>query len=258
MRTLIQLPQKLRAVIEALSQKGWRPIIVGGAVRNAIVGAPITDFDIEVFGPDFPTLREALSPFSTHIIAEKTFGVIKLPELRADFSLPRLEMKTGPGYCGFTLSFPEKMTYSQAAKRRDFTINSIGYDPQTLAVIDPYKGQKDLKNKVLRHVSDAFEEDPLRVLRAIQFAARFNLTMAQETIVLCQKMSKSLSELSREKWLEELKKWLVAPYPQRGLDIAKQVGLITLYPEIASLYCLVVDKLGPRPDAVSYDNHKTF
>ena len=125
---------------------------------------------------------------------------------------------------------------AEAAARRDFTINAIAYDPFTGALIDPHGGQADLKARVLRHTSAAFGEDPLRVLRAVQLAARFDLTLAPETAALCRSIADSFAELPVERVWAEWEKWAVkSAKPSRGLTVLEETGWLRHFPEIAAL-----------------------
>lgn len=179
------IPGELRAMLDAVRRVG-RPRLVGGGVRDWLLGLTSEDFDIEVGGIDFEKLQRALAPFGATDVVGRSFGVIKVRGATSgvvyDFSLPRRESKTGAGHRGFAVAPDPLLSDAEAAARRDFTINAIAYDPFSGEVIDPHGGRADLQAKLLRHTSAAFVEDPLRVLRAFQFAARFDLTLAPETV----------------------------------------------------------------------------
>lgn len=233
----ITLPDTLQPIIDALDRAQITPIIVGGYVRDALLGQPGKDIDIELYGTStLDTLSPILDSFGPLNAVGKSFGVLKLQHagLEIDFALPRTESKTGAGHKGFHVKHSGDMSFEEAASRRDFTINSMGWNPTTQTLLDPYNGQEDLKNRRLRHVSDAFSEDPLRVLRGVQFAARFDCTMDTETQALCQQQD--LSELPKERLLDEWAKLLLkARKPSVGLTLMKDLGLLKYYPELAAL-----------------------
>jgi len=234
----MQLPADLRTLLDAVRRVG-RPRLVGGGVRDWLLGLTPKDFDVEVAGVDFDTLHRALVPFGATDVIGRSFGVIKVRGeggAEYDFSLPRRESKTGAGHRGFAVAPDPGLSDAEAAARRDFTINAIAYDPFTGALIDPHGGQADLKARVLRHTSAAFVEDPLRVLRAVQLAARFDLTLAPETAALCRSIADSFAELPVERVWGEWEKWAVKSVkPSRGLAVLEETGWLRHFPEIAAL-----------------------
>ena len=235
----LQLPADLRAMLDAVRRVG-RPRLVGGGVRDWLLGLEPKDFDIEVAGVDFETLHRALAPFGSTDIVGRSFGVIKARNrtigTEYDFSLPRRESKTGAGHRGFAVVPDPALSDAEAAARRDFTVNAIALDPFTLEVIDPHGGQADLRARVLRHTGAAFVEDPLRVLRAMQLAARFDFTLAPETAALCRSISAAFTELPVERVWGEWEKWaLKAAKPSRGLAVLEESGWLRHFPEIAVL-----------------------
>jgi tRNA nucleotidyltransferase (CCA-adding enzyme) len=233
------LPADLRAMLDAVRRFG-RPRLVGGGVRDWLIGLEAKDYDIEVAGVDFETLHRALAPFGATDVVGRSFGVIKVRSAATgaeyDFSLPRRESKTGAGHRGFAVEPDPTLSDAEAAARRDFTLNSIAWDPFTGETIDPHHGQADLKAQVLRHTSAAFVEDPLRVLRAFQLAARFDFTLAPETAALCRSIVDTYSELPVERVWSECEKWSVkAVRPSRGLEVLEETGWLKHFPEIAVL-----------------------
>ncbi len=230
-------PAELIPVLEAICTIG-RPKLVGGCVRDWLLGQRSDDFDIEVSGTDFATLHRVLQPFGSTDVVGRSFGVIKL-YIRGrcyDFSLPRRESKTGAGHRGFAVEPDPTLSDAEAAARRDFTLNSIGYDPFAQKLIDPHNGVRDLKAGILRHTSPAFIEDPLRVLRAFQLAARFDLELAPETVDLCRQIQASGRELPVERIWGEWAKWAEKSVrPSRGLHILGETGWLTHFPEVAAL-----------------------
>ena len=233
----LKVPHQLRPVIEALDNMGFKPILVGGYIRDSLLGSPGKDIDIEVHGADsLDALTKTLGTFGSVNQVGKSFGVLKLSlgNLDIDISLPRIEAKTGLGHRGFHVKHFADISFKEAAKRRDFTINSMGWDPIRNEILDPYNGAKDLQDRILRHVSSAFSEDPLRVLRGIQFAARFQFKMCKETQKLCRLLD--LSELPKERLLDEWRKLLLkAEKPSIGLELLKELDQLKNYPELEKL-----------------------
>jgi len=232
------LPDDLRAMLASVRRAG-RPRLVGGGVRDWLLGLAPKDFDIEVAGIDFEGLGRALSPFGPTDVVGRSFGVIKVrgeSGSEYDFSLPRRESKTGAGHRGFAVEPDPGLGDAEAAARRDFTVNAIAIDPFTGARVDPFNGEADLRARVLRHTSAAFSEDPLRVLRAFQLAARFDFTLAPETASLCREMSPAFAELPVERIWGEWDKWAVkSARPSRGLEVLEQTGWMRHFPEVAAL-----------------------
>lgn len=212
--------------------------LVGGGVRDWLLDVPGKDFDIEVFGVGYGNLVAALSRWGRADLVGRSFGVVKLTVggETFDFSLPRLDSKVAPGHTGFAVEFDPALTPQDAAARRDFTINSLMYDPRTGELLDFFGGAADLKQRVLRHTSEAFVEDPLRVLRGMQFAGRFNLTAAPETLALCRSIANSYSELPLERVREEWFKWASkSTHPSAGLHFLRDSGWLRHFPEAALL-----------------------
>jgi tRNA nucleotidyltransferase (CCA-adding enzyme) len=239
MKSALQLPPDLRAILDAVRRVG-RPRLVGGGVRDWLLGLTSKDFDIEVGGVDFETLQRTLAPFGATDVVGRSFGVIKVRSAATaaeyDFSLPRRESKTGAGHRGFAVAPDPALSDADAAARRDFTVNAIALDPFTGAIIDPHGGQRDLDARVLRHTSAAFVEDPLRVLRGFQLAARFDFTLAPETAALCRSIADTCRELPLERIWGEWNKWATkAARPSRGLDVLEQTDWLKHFPEVAAL-----------------------
>lgn len=234
----MKIPSSLTAALQALRSAGGRPHLTGGCVRDWQLGLQPKDFDVEVFGLDYEKMGRALAPFGPTDLVGRSFGVLKLrlDGLEYDFSLPRRESKTGAGHRGFAIAPDPDLTEADAAARRDFTINALAYDPLADRLIDPHGGIADLKKKILRHTSDAFAEDPLRVLRGMQLAARFDLTMAPETVALCRSIRDSFKELPVERVWAEWDKWAtLAVKPSAGLVVLKDTKWIILFNEVAAI-----------------------
>ncbi len=256
----IQLPADLRAMLEAVRTVG-RPRLVGGGVRDWLLGLPPKDFDLEVAGSTFEALHRALQRFGSTDVIGRSFGVIKVRSRATgaeyDFSLPRRESKTGAGHRGFAVEPDPTLSDADAAARRDFTLNAIALDPFTGALIDPHGGQRDLQARVLRHTSAAFSEDPLRVLRAVQLAARFDFSLAPETAALCRSMVNALSELPAERVWGEWEKWASKSIrPSRGLTVLEETAWLQHFPEIAALRGTSQDpEWHPEGDVFTHTQH---
>lgn len=239
-RPLIKAVQELaRAVADVDPDPEYAPqqpsaVIVGGYVRDLHLGLHPKDADVEVYGVAPAKLKELLERLfgSTKDVGE-AFGIIKIPlesGLELDVSIPRRESKVGKGHTGFLVDSDPSMTIKDAALRRDFTVNALAMDPVTGVVYDPYGGLEDLKNKVLR-VTDAerFQDDPLRVLRAMQFIARLGFTVDAKSEELMREMvgRGDLEELARERVTEEFEKLLFKGVrPSVGIKFARKNGII--------------------------------
>jgi len=255
----MKLPPPLLAALSALRSAGGRPRLVGGCVRDWLLGLEPKDFDVEVFGLDFDRMGRALAPFGPTDLVGRSFGVLKvrLEGSEYDFSLPRRESKTGAGHRGFAVAPDPELTEAEAAARRDFTINAIAYDPLENRLIDLHGGADDLKRRILRHTGPAFVEDPLRVLRGFQLAARFELTLAPETAALGRAISDSYSELAVERVWGEWDKWATkAVKPSCGIAVLKQTGWLRHFPEIAALDGVPQEpEWHPEGDVLIHTNH---
>ena len=234
----IPLPAELEAPCKVIAQRvetlGGRAVLVGGCVRDALLGKTPKDIDIEVFGVSPDRLEAALKQDFAVDIVGKAFGVLKLKKHPIDVSIPRRESKTGLGHTGFAIEGDPNMSFEEAAARRDFTVNAISWNPCTQELIDPYKGQVDLEKGILRHTSDQFAEDPLRVLRAMQFVGRFELSVAPETLALCQSIEPE--DLPKERIFEEWKKLILKSVkPSLGMTFLKDCGWVKYYPELEAL-----------------------
>jgi tRNA nucleotidyltransferase (CCA-adding enzyme) len=216
-----------------------RAYLVGGCVRDWLLGIENKDYDLEVFGLSYEQLAAALSQWGKVDLVGRSFGVVKLTTAQRrtyDFSIPRRDSKTAAGHKGFEIAFDPNLTLKEAAARRDFTINALMFDPREQRLLDFFGGSSDLKNRVLRHTSRAFPEDPLRVLRGMQFAARFQLRAAPETIRLARGIRHTYPELARERVREEWFKWAEkSVVPSLGLQFLVETEWIQHFPEIAAI-----------------------
>jgi tRNA nucleotidyltransferase (CCA-adding enzyme) len=216
-------------------------MLVGGCVRDAIIGAghAAKDIDIEVYGLTFAAVAEALSQAGRVDEVGKSFGVLKIRagETDLDVNVPRRERKVSTGHRGFEV-FPDmSLSFAEASARRDFTMNAILLDPETGEVVDCHGGTADIRAGILRHTSAAFAEDPLRVLRAVQFAARFGFTLAPETAALCRSLADSYAELPVERvWVEFEKIGTKGRHLSAALTVLADTGWERHFPQIASLH----------------------
>lgn len=230
-----QIPEKVIKLAEAVRAEGGRALLVGGCVRDALMGEQPKDWDVEVYGVEPARLRQLLEDFGRVDAVGEAFTVYKVGH-DLDVSLPRRERKTGRGHRAFVIEGDPTMTIEEAAQRRDFTINAILQDPRTGEILDPYNGRVDLQNKILRAVSrETFAEDSLRVLRAAQFAARFEFGIAPETVELCRSID--LTDLPRERIWGEMEKLLLrARHPSIGFRWLHEFGAFDqLFPELKAL-----------------------
>ena len=226
--------QAVREIAEMLAARGGRALLVGGCVRDTLLGQEGKDYDIEVHGLSVDDIRSVLETRFPLDLVGASFGVLKVHHYDIDIALPRVENKTGAGHRGFMIETVPDLNYAEAAARRDFTINAIMMDPLTQEIIDPWHGQEDMKAGILRHISEHFGEDPLRVLRCMQFAARFEFAVAPETLTLCAELSQD--ELPKERLATEWEKLLLkGAKPSLGLKFLRDCGWIRYYPELEAL-----------------------
>jgi tRNA nucleotidyltransferase (CCA-adding enzyme) len=223
-------------IARAVKAAGGRAFLVGGLVRDRLMGAsePARDLDVEVYGIEGAALRALLEKLGPVKTVGEAFAVYKIGDV--DVSIPRRDSKTGEGHKGFTVTGDPSMTIEEAARRRDFTINAILRDPLTEEVLDPFRGVDDLKARRLRAVDPStFVEDSLRVLRGMQFAARFEFSIDPATVTLCRTIS--LKDLPAERiWGEFEKLLLRARRPSIGLAAALDLGVIDqLFPDLKAL-----------------------
>jgi tRNA nucleotidyltransferase (CCA-adding enzyme) len=232
---MLKPPDKIIELARIVAARGGRAMLVGGCVRDELMGLEPKDWDLEIYGIEPLALRQILNGFGEVNAVGEAFTVYKIgPEL--DVALPRRERKTGRGHKGFVVEGDKDMPFEEAARRRDFTINAIMQDPLTGEIIDCYGGQHDIENKLLRVVApETFAEDSLRVLRAAQFAARFGFEIEPETAALCRAID--LTDLPKERIWGELEKLLLkAARPSLGLRYFYDLGIAEqLFPELVAL-----------------------
>ena len=235
---MLEMPATLDAVVKDIESVQGSAYVVGGAVIDAIQGRKVKDWDVEVYGIALDELITVLSKHGAANYVGKCFGVVKLRtgDHEYDFNLPRRETKTGQGHKDFEMEFDPALTPVEAAERRDLTINSMFYDLSTGILNDPFGGLDDLNHGVLRHTSEKFKEDPLRVLRIMQLLPRKGKSVAPETIELCKSMIDEHCHLPKERLYEEWVKLLIkAQRPSLGLNFLVDCGWIVHYPELEVL-----------------------
>ncbi|CAN5582281.1 hypothetical protein BH18ACI1_BH18ACI1_15350 [soil metagenome] len=231
----MKLPEKITKLAELIKQNGGRAMLVGGSVRDELMGVEPKDWDVEIYGIEPSKLKEILDLFGKVNAVGEAFTVYKIDN-DLDVSLPRRERKVSRGHKGFIVEGDKDMSFEEAAKRRDFTINAILKDVLTGEIVDIYGGRADIERKLIRHVSsETFAEDSLRVLRAAQFAARFEFDIASETIEICRQID--VTDLPKERiWGEFEKLLLKARKPSIGLQWLYDLGVVKqIFPELEAL-----------------------
>lgn len=238
---LIDITPETREVLDALRAAGGRPLIVGGAVRDGLLsrtqGGTVDpmDVDIEVYGLSKEEVRKAL-PGDVNEFGQ-AFGVFNTSLNGQDFdvALPRQDNKTGDGHRGFVVETDPNMPFEVAFARRDFTMNAMGWDEATGELVDPLGGREDLEAGVLRHPSNHFSEDPLRVLRGVQFAGRFNMELAPETAELCREMAPAFHQLHKDGiWKQFRKLSTEGTHISKALEALHASGWESHFPGLAA------------------------
>lgn len=228
---------KLAAEIaQKVKHYGGEAYFVGGFVRDALMKRENKDIDMEVHGVAPETLEKILDSIGKRISIGESFGIYALKGCGLDIAMPRKENVTGKGHRDFDVFTDPFLGTEKAAKRRDFTINALMQNVLTGEIVDHFGGRRDLENGIIRHVnSESFTEDPLRVLRAAQFSARFGFTVAEQTLGLCRTID--LSFLSKERvYGEMLKALLKAPKPSVFFEVLRETNALSVwFPELQSL-----------------------
>ena len=228
------LREALHRIEHTIRRGGGRAWLVGGCVRDLMLGFQPRDLDIEVLGLPPGQVHALLADrFSVQFVGN-VFQVFKLQGLPIDLSIPFRVLTDDTSLPGLLRQADPGMPIDEALGRRDFTINAMAWDPDSLELRDPFNGRGDLDSRILRHSSSRFAEDPLRVLRGMQLSARFELTVAPETVDLCRTLSQE--GLPRERLWEEWKKLLLqGRKPSLGLQFLRHCGWLRFYPELAAL-----------------------
>ncbi len=239
-----RLAREVRALPPLRADVPPRALLVGGFVRDALLGRDSTNADVEIYGVPADTLEAllaALFPVRVNTVG-RSFGVFKVSLAAAvelDVAIPRLDSKTGAGHRGFAVDGDPFLGFAEASRRRDFTVNALACDPLTGEILDAHGGLGDLAGRVLRAVDPrTFPDDPLRVWRAFQFTARLGFGLDPDTVLLLSSMVRrgDLAELSRERVTDEIEKLLTAAKPSVGLAAARATGAIaTSFPELEAL-----------------------
>ncbi len=234
------LPRAVAPLFDRVRERGGRALLVGGCVRDLLLEREVKDLDVEVYNLESDSLRDILGELGSVNLVGQSFAVFKFKprknrRLEIDVSLPRRDRKTGVGHRGFTVFYDPRLSFEEASRRRDLTVNSILYDPLSQEFIDPHDGLRDIRLGLLRAVDpDTFVEDSLRVLRVAQLAARLEFQVDPATIELCRSLD--LTDLPAERIREEMFKLLKAARPSVGLRLLDQMrALVQLFPELAAL-----------------------
>ena len=247
---------KAKIIADKLKNSGASScLLIGGCVRDHLLNVDSKDIDLEVYGLSYNQIVEALSNDFRVDMVGKSFGVLKVGH-EIDVSIPRRESKKGIGHKGFEIEVDPTMTVAEAIRRRDFTINSIAMDFEG-NIIDPLNGRIDLQKKILKACSEAYVEDPLRVLRGMQFAGRFGLKMDSDTIAMSKKILPEYDTLAKERIFEEWKKWAVkSKFPKMGLDILLKTSWIEKYPILVTMKKTPQDPVWhPEGDVLTHTGH---
>lgn len=248
----LKLEPEIIKLMQKLNYRGNQCLVIGGAVRDSILGIEAKDIDIEVYGISYEDLMKFLSQYGKVDLVGQKFGVIIFNpyngKMKYDFSIPRTESKIGVGHNAFNILLDSNLSIKDASERRDFSFNALAYDPIEDQIYDYFGGLDDLKNKIIRHTSDAFSEDYLRILRCFQFQARLDFTIHPDTITLMKKMltdnPNEFRELAIERVGEEWLKW-----SEKGIrhdlifKFMRDTGLIDFYPELKALKETPQDKI---------------
>lgn len=229
------VPEIVLALAKRVDAAGGRAMLNGGCVRDELMGVEPKDWDVEVYGVGPERLVEIVGEFGEVNAVGESFAVYKVGN-DLDVSIPRRERKSGNGHRGFVIEGDPSMSFEEACRRRDFTVNAILKDAITGEIVDPFGGRRDIERKVLRMVSrETFGEDSLRVLRACQFAARFEFSVDAETVEMCKSIG--VTDLPKERvWGEFEKLLLLARQPSIGMKLLYEFGVFRqLFPEIEAL-----------------------
>jgi len=255
---MIDYPNKLNIIFDKLLNNSIKPIIVGGYIRDFLLQIESKDIDIELYGINsFSKLEDILEEFGDVNSVGKSFGVCKLKvdDLDLDFSFARSDSKIDKGHKGFEIKVDSSLDFKTATSRRDFTINAIGYDIETKEILDPFNGLEDLKNRILRAVDiDKFADDPLRILRAVQFSSRFNLSIENKLFIVCKRMIKNslLDELPKERIFIEIQKLLLkSSIPSLGFKLLNSLGGFNYFTEFKSTSLQNLKKMYKAIDTMS-------
>jgi len=248
-------------IARLVKANGGRALIVGGWVRDFLLGVPSNDIDLEVFGLTEYQVRTIIARNYQFNEVGQAFGVLKVKVPNSDevidVSLPRKEVKTGDGHRGFSVEIDPYMSFFDASRRRDLTINSMGYDPLEGTIIDPHGGKNDIEYGWIKHTSDAFYEDPLRVLRVARFAAKYDFYVTLATMQACQNMENMADYLPSERlWMEMEKTMLQTNWPSRFFRELNYYKWLRIFPEVKALIGVEQDcEWHPEGDVFEHTMH---
>lgn len=221
-------------LIQAIISAGGVPYLIGGSVRDRIMGVDAQDMDVEVHGLSQDAFERVLNAHGHVNLVGKHFGVYVVDGM--DVSLPRAEISTGDGHTAFSIDIDPHMGIVAASRRRDFTMNAVSYNLLTNEIVDPFGGEDDIHMRILRMVDmRTFGDDPLRVLRGMQFASRFDMIMDHMTVVACQGMRSQFASLPVERVWAEWLKWAGGACPSMGLDVLNQTHWVKDFPHLEAL-----------------------
>lgn len=235
----VAIPTSVKLLLRNFQKLGLSSYLVGGCVRDALLGLEPKDIDVEVYGVSYDELEFFLSKFGTTDLVGKSFGVIKFTDQdgnTCDFSIPRRDSKAGEGHRGFEIEVDGTISEQEAASRRDFTINALMYDPLSKTLLDFFGGRTDLEARNLKATSGAFADDPLRILRGMQFAARFDMIADAVTAMAGYKCFSGYESLAKERVCEEWMKLMTKGVkPSKALDFLHDTGWIQHFPELEGI-----------------------
>ena len=238
-----EVPDRIAAMARELRTAGGRALVVGGWVRDQLLGIPTKDLDLEVYGLDLDRLEAILARHGEVVRVGRAFGVLRIKGLDVDFSVPRRDSRIGPGHRGFQVEGDPDMAPEEAVRRRDLTINALMFDPLTGMLLDPAGGLDDLRSGRLRAVDPAtFADDPLRPVRVAQMAARLEYRIDPDLVLLCRGIR--LQELPPERlWAEWVKMLIRGVRPSLGLAFLQQAEMLELTPQLEALVGVPQDPL---------------
>lgn len=229
---LNEINPKIIDIIKLINKFGGYAYIVGGFIRDYVLENDRTsstlqqkDLDVEVYNLSFERLEKILMSTKYKIYPSKKFGVLAIPALNLDLSIPRIEEKTGVLHTNFDVKLVPFLDFKKAAQRRDFTVNTLMYDLQNDKLIDTFDGMNDIVNKKLRHVSNKFSEDPLRIMRAIRFSSTLGFELDYATLKICQKNTFNLQYISKKRMGEELDNFFLGDYIEIGMKYYQKILL---------------------------------
>jgi len=249
-----EVPSIIIQLAETTEAAGGHALMTGGCVRDMKLGLKPTDYDIEVYRLSPEQVTSMLSKIDVVDMVGNDFSVWQLHHYPIDVNIPRLERKIGSGHRDFAVTAIPTLSIMEAARRRDFTFNAMAYDPLTGQLYDFFNGMRDLREKKIRHTSEKFVEDPLRVLRAMQLASRFEMTIADETAQLCKTLQDALKYLPIERiWGEFEKMFIKGKKVSMGLQALDKMEILNYFPEVRALKGLAQDKKWhPEGDALTH------